>query len=175
MSAEAAFNISKPKTIHDIAREFLVDAGGLTSVAIERLQRLIQEDEVLRVSIAADAIMAFAAMNVQKEMRADRAAIWANASKPGDTTKPKTSIAALANGLRDSLMNFPLSGGIRLKDATREQVEDQARLYAAASRDMGLKARWLTAIAQRVQPGQRVAEVLSEADVTALHGEITNA
>lgn len=166
-----AFQLNKPKTIHDIAREFLDDAGGITSVAIERLQQLIREDEALRIAIAADAVMAFAAQHIEKKMREDRAAIWTRAAQKGEVTKPKTSVAALANGIRESILNFPLAGGIRLRDATREQVEEQAQRYAAASRDMGHKARWLSAIAQRVEPGQTVGECLSEDDALALHRE----
>jgi len=174
MKHAAPFKPERAKTIHEIAREFLDDAGGITAVAIARLHDLIREDEALRLSIAADAVMAFAAQKVEAKMREDRAAIWANAARKGETTKPKTSVAALANGLRESLMNFPLAGGIRLRDATRAEVEAQAALYASASRDMGHKARWLAAIAERTPEGARVGDALTEAEVTALHGEATD-
>ena len=171
----SAFGFQKPKTFSDIAREMLDEAGGDTSVAIARLQARIAEDEALRISIAGAAIRVLVAEGVTLKMRLDRKTIWDNATKKGDTPKPKTSVSALANGIRESLLDFPLAGGKRLRDAVREEVEAQAQLYAATSRDAGHKARWLTAIATRMDDGATVSDAISEAEVVALHQETANA
>lgn len=179
MTKAATIDMTKAKSIHDFAREFLDEEGGLTGPAIERLKAAIRDSDELRTLIATDAIMAYAALHIQAQMRGDREAIWAGAARRADPNAPppksKTSVSALANGIRGSLMNFPLAGGVRLRDATREQVEAQASLYDSASRDMGHKARWLAAIAARVDPGQRVGEALTEDVIDALHGETSNA
>lgn len=172
-----AKDITKPKTLSDLAREFLDDHGGRTGAAITALQDLIRNDEGLRLSIATEAVMTLAALKVQEQMHRDRAKVWdaANARAAGAAPKAKTSIVALANGLAASLMNFPLAGGVRLGDATREEVLAQAGMYAATAKDAGHKARWLEAVAARVAPGQRVREALTDEALSSLQEEAANA
>lgn len=170
-----AFGFQKPKTFSDIAREMLDDAGGDTSVAIDRLQARIVEDKALRLSIAATAINFLAEQRITKAMRDARRIIWSAAAPKASATKPKTSVSALANGIRSSLMDFTLAGGLRLRDAMRPEVEAQAQFYASTSRDTGHKARWLTAIATRMTDGAKVSDALSDAEVVALHQETANA
>lgn len=166
----------KAKTIIDLAREFLDDHGGRTAPAIADLQALLANDEALRASVATEAVMIVAALKVQHEMRSDRAKVWgaANARAAGSVPKAKVGVVALANGLAASLMNFPLAGGLRLGDATREDVLAQAAMYASASRDMGHKARWLEAVAARVAPGQKVREALTSEALSSLQAEAAN-
>lgn len=173
--SELAVSFTKPKTINDFAREFLDDAGGMTAVAIDRLQHLILEDEDLRTTIATDAIMFFAAQKISAKMRDDRAVIWASVAKKGEVTKSKTGIVHLAKGNRSvMLLDFPLSGGLPLRNATRDEVAEQAQRYSSASLDMGHKARWLSAIAASLAPGQTVGEAFTEEVVTDLHKETAN-
>lgn len=168
--------LTKPKTLNDLARDFLDDHGGRTGPAIDALQSLILSDEALRLSIATEAVMTLAALKVQAEMRDDRSKVWnaANMRAAGTAPKAKTSIAALANGIAASLMNFPLAGGVRLGDATREEVLAQAGLYAKTAADMGHKARWLEAVAARVAPGQKVRDALNDEALTSLQVEAAN-
>ena len=121
----AALDLNKPKTLSDFAREYLDDAGGLTAPAIEALQKAISENEALRLSIATEAIMAYAAIKVQAEMRGDRAQVWGAANRRASgTPAAKTSIAALANGIAASLLNFPLAGAV-LTDAELNAICDE--------------------------------------------------
>jgi hypothetical protein len=159
--------IQKPD-LHEIAREYLLDAGGDVASATRRLIRRLDDDAELRAAIATAAVEYYAASIVEDEMRAERRAVWAEA---GRTNRPKTSVTALANGIRRSLLDFPLAGGKRLRDATRDEVIEQAQLYAAQARDMGFKARWLELIGARVDDGRTVGECLTEADALALREE----
>lgn len=177
------------RTVRDIAREYLDNAGGITAVAIANLKAAIRNDDALLDLIATEAVMPWAAIAVQDEMRADRAAIWHNARnraqieerraalpQKGQTTAPKTQVASLSNGLRDSLMNFPLAGGQRLRDATKEEVAQQAALYRGQSHALRVRAVWLSKIEASLAPGQKVGDALTEADVVALQNEAqTNA
>lgn len=159
-------------SLSGLARRFLDEADGSTYAATQALQAKIASDKALRAAIASEAIMAATYAAVQKEVRQDRRSIWESAGSP---QRSKTGVAALAEGIRNSLMDFPLSGGVRLRDATREEVEAQSSLYASVARDTGHKARWLALIAGRINPGQKVGSALTEADLKAAHEEATNA
>lgn len=161
-------DVTKPLTFSEIAREYLHSADGDTLLATERLSARLREDKPLRDAIVEDAIMAFAATAVDDQMRAERRAVWAEA---GRATKPKTPISALANGISRALLDFPLRNGKRLRDATREEVLEQASAYGASARDTAFKARWLTLIGQRVDEGRKVGECISEDDAFAMRAE----
>ena len=170
--------MTRAKTLGELAREFLEDAGGHTLPAVERLQALIATDDALRLSIAEAAIAEYAARRVAAVMMADRASVWAAAERrtAGLPTRPKTSIAALGNGIRESLLNFPLAGGLKLRDATRAEVSTQAQMYAAHGADMLHKARWLEMIAARLpDDAARVGDVLTSGEVETLQAETANA
>lgn len=158
----------KTYTFPEIAREYLRDADGDTQLATERLSARLRDDKQLRDTIVEDAIMAFASNTVEEQMRAERRAVWAEA---GRSNQPKTPVAALANGISRALLDFPLRNGKRLRDATREEVLEQARAYETSARDMAFKARWLILIGQRVEEGRKVGECVSEDDAFAMRSE----
>ena len=59
-----------------------------------------------------------------------------------------------------SLLDFPLPGGKRLRDATRADLEAAANFYRQQAKDMANKADWLEAIAAKVGK-KKVGSVLS--------------
>lgn len=155
-------------TLGALAVEHLDAAGGDTRAAAAALADLIQRDATVRAAVIGAAISEAARYAVGAAMRQDRRAIW-----HGHAPRAKTRVSALAGGLARSLMDFPLAGGLRLADATREEVAAQADLYAAARDDAARKARWLSAIASALPEGARVRDALSEDQVAALHREAT--
>jgi hypothetical protein len=76
---------------------------------------------------------------------------------------------------RAALMRDFLPGNVRLGQATREQVAAAAEKYATAARAHGVKARFLTLIADRMDEGQTVADRFAESDLAALRQEADNA
>jgi hypothetical protein len=178
MSARAVVAMNRSKSLGELAREVFEDEGGRTAPAIARLQALIAADESLRIAIAEAAIAEYAARHVATVMMTDRAAVWRAAERrtAGLPTRAKTSVAALGNGIRESLLNFPLAGGLRLRDATRAEVAAQAQMYATHGADMLHKARWLATIAARLPDDEAtVGEVLTDGEVETLQAETVNA
>jgi predicted NBD/HSP70 family sugar kinase len=175
--ASADFVMERAKSLGELAREVLDDEGGLTAPAIARLQAMIAEDEALRLSIAASAIAEYAACRMASMMMNDRAAVWNAAERrvAGLPTRAKTSVAALGKGIRESLLNFPMAGGLRLRDANRAAVSAQAQMYATHGADMMHKARWLATIAARLPDDDAtVGEVLTDGEVETLQAETAN-
>lgn len=160
--------LTKPKDLREIAQEYLTEAGGDTAAATRRLVLRLRDDEALRTAIAKEAIEAFAYLLVEQKMRNERMAIWTANSR---AATPKTPVSALANGLVRALLDFPLAGGKRLRDATREEVLEQARIYTATARDASQKALWLRMIAARTQEGMRVGDCITEEAAATLRAE----
>lgn len=154
----------EPETLASVAREYLHDAGGDTAAASARLIKRIEKDAEFRTSVVAEAIADAAEIAVGTAMRHHRSAVW-----NGIVPKAKTSVVALANGITNALLDFPLKGGVRLRDATREQVLEQSHLYRTSAADMSAKHRFLAAVAKRVAPGKTVGDSLTEEQVRAMH------
>lgn len=84
---------------------------------------------------------------VRAVTRGERAAIVRSWTAPNYT--------AGGNGhrvhtLARSLLDFPLPGGLRLRDARRDDLLGAAKFYRAQAVDMASKANWLESIAERV-------------------------
>lgn len=153
-------------TLPNLAAEHLRKAEGDTAEATRSLIALLTGDPSVRAAVIDAAVEEAARSMVGHAMRAERAAIWS-----GRAPTPKTSVTAFAGGMARSLLDFPLAGGLRLGDATREEVAAQAALYAALRDDAARKARWLTAIAAALPEGARVRDAMTEAQVSALREE----
>lgn len=66
-----------------------------------------------------------------------------------------------------ALMDFPLPGGVRLKDATSADLAKAVEFYAKQADNMQRKSVWLDRIRERVGD-KTVADALSESDLQEL-------
>lgn len=103
---------------------------------------------------------------IRRAVRVTRSKVW---TAPAPTTTPESQaerVTALAAG---NLLMFPLPGGKRLGEATRDEVQAAAHFYEQQADDMAHKARWLQAIAAKVKNAKKkVAEVLDDAKLREL-------
>ena len=70
-------------------------------------------------------------------------------------------IAALIQSNREMLLDFPLPGGLALRNATKDDVTAASLFYSTQASDMSHKARWLELIAKKVPKGKTVADALN--------------
>lgn len=173
MNAHAETTATDAPSLGAYARTILSEVDGDVAEATTRLRLLIATDAALQAAIAADAIAAFAARAVVTAHLNDRASVWSAGQKRA--SRPNVGLVHLATGMKESLLNFPLAGGRRLRDATRDEVSAQAALYATTGADMMHKARWLGRIADLMDDGQTVAEVITDAQADALLTETQDA
>jgi hypothetical protein len=71
-----------------------------------------------------------------------------------------------------SLMDFPLPGGKRLRDATKADLEEASSFFAKQAADMSHKARWLSAIASKVKGKKTVADVFDADSLAKLRESV---
>jgi hypothetical protein len=154
-----------PETLAQLARAALRKADGNTTTATATLtRRLLRSPAVLRTVIEA-AVLDAVQYRVEAAMRTDRAQILRV------TTSGRGAVVALANGISRAILDMPLANGLRLRDALREQVIEQADRYAAIAEDTGHKARWLTLIGQSMPAKKTVGQVMTDERAAELYEE----
>jgi hypothetical protein len=159
---------AKETTIAELARKALRESGGDTESAVEALADELLSDAVLLRALIRPAVMDAVIYRVEHSMRDRRGAILrsVDAAQAGPD-----SVAALAAGLGRALLDFPLANGLKLRDATRDQVLAQAERYAATAKDAGHKERWLKRVAEATPARKKVGRALNNDRVAAMWRE----
>ena len=114
--------MSAKETLYSIARECLDEVGGNVSKAVDRFVATLRERPHLMKELAAEIVLTVAKAATERAHQAARKAVV-------DPRHGKRQAETLAKVINDALLDFPLAGGIKLRDATRLEVEDQARHY----------------------------------------------
>ncbi len=152
----APLSIKEAVSIRSLAKEALADNNGDIVKAIDTLAERLVKDRKLMREIVSEAVMIASETMVRYGMRSDRSAIVLSA------TRARNGVIDLANGLRAALLDFPLSSGLRLRDATPDQVSEQIVRYDAIGRDVLHKSRWLSLIVQSVPRNKKIGSVITD-------------
>ncbi len=142
----------------DLAREALNRNKGGVAAAVADLVTSLQRDATMLRAVIQGAVNDAVTYRVQHEIRDRRSTIIAQHARQ----EQRGTVVALAAGITASLLDMPLAGGMKLRDADRDAVLDQSRRYEAISSDTGRKARWLALIGQSVPAGRTVGDVVTE-------------
>ena len=156
--------------LYTMARQALKASGNDTAAAVQSLLEQFLDDKRTLQTVLQDVITIAARSMVNAAIAAQRQSII---RKVEDVTAGRARVLALARG-NLGIMDFPLAGGVRLAEADRDKVAEQASLYGMHAADMAHKARWLNAIARRLPAGKTVAAVLTEDEVSRLFMEAQN-
>jgi hypothetical protein len=157
-------------TLYRLAVVALAENDNNTDAAEEYLIELFQSDPDLLRALVRGAVKSAVTTNVGGVIRDQRKAIIARQ----EYSKERADAAGARiahNFVRvvKSLLDFPLSKGTLLKDATNVEVLASADRYEKQSSTMAHRARWLRALAERVPNGQRVGDVLTESNVKEIY------
>jgi hypothetical protein len=157
-------------TIALVAREALDIAGGNALKATELMVERVESDGRL-YRLLMDPLVRLACYNVvSQQIRSKRKAVYK--TKQPSKKKAKASVAALAAG---NLLDFPLPGGLRLGEATRNDVAAAQAFYASQASDMGHKARWLGMVLHALPKGKKVKDAITPAKLEAFKVEAEHA
>lgn len=167
-------------TLEELAKKcYDANDGDILKATNEFEKKIRADDELFRAALEPLVRQACYSI-ISGMMRSERKAVWKGTgaiqpSKPIYTApvhRPDTParVEALATG---TLMMFPLMGGLRLRDATVEQVSENAQMYADKASDMAWKARWLNAIARKMgnDKTKKVVDILTESELNTLKAE----
>lgn len=154
----AAKTITGRDLVADAAKQAFDEADGDVRAATAAMERKVLGDRVLRDALTAPLIQAACYEAVTAQCRALRRRVWI-APRHETSTPESGRVVALATG---TLAMFPLPGGKRLGEATRDEISAAADFYARQAGDMAFKARWLRLVAQSLTGTKKVKDALSD-------------
>jgi hypothetical protein len=147
---------TKINPVTQAAREALLAADNDVLKATEALRQRVKGNPALFRQLMEPLVHDACYDAVRAQCRVQRSAIW---SPPVHRADSADRVKALA---QSNLMSFPLPGGLRLGDATREDVVKAREFYASQADSMAHKARWLELVAQSLTGRKTVAKALTE-------------
>lgn len=162
-----------PELVAEAARRAFDDANGDVREAARMLELAVRMDTPLRIALT-DPLLSGACWNaVRGQVRETRRAIWAAPKMPtaAQATALKEQSSRVVHLATGTLKMFPLPGGKRLGQATREEIVAASEFYARQAGDMSHKARWLQLVGQSVPAGRTVAEALTDERLAELQSE----
>lgn len=102
------------------------------------------------------------------------AAASASAPTPVLTKKHRGGVERILAYASIALMDYPISGGTKLGDATKADIVTHAERQIKSAKENLHRGSWQLAVANRLPDGKRVRDVMTEADLKTLWDE-TNA
>lgn len=164
-------------SVTDLAQDALSEAQDNEQKAIALLRDILISDPDILEEICAMIIHKVRSDNILHSTRTSRmhalSTVAKVADKPReDRTKEKAAVVAMANVVGRSMLKFQLPGTtMELRQATAADITKSLVEYRHAARTMSINIRWLEAISARLQPGQKVGDVLDEVTARTLFEE----
>ncbi|HEX2554249.1 MAG TPA: hypothetical protein VHL98_11135 [Microvirga sp.] len=147
--------------VAEAARLAWQDSEGNVKVATAMLEEAVRRSRSLRDALTEPFIAQACYDAIRGQVRTERKTVWSPppAKRVADAAAGAERVVQLASG---TLLMFPLPGGKRLGEATREDITEAAEFYSRQAGDMAVKARWLQLIGQSVPPNRKVQEILTD-------------
>lgn len=147
--------------VAEAARKALADAGGDVRVATRAMEAVVRANRRLRDDLTEPLLSNACYAAVTAQCRVERRKVWTPPAERlvANRTTGSHRVVQLATG---TLLMFPLPGGKKLGEATRDEIAEAAQFYETQASDMSVKARWLRLVAQSVPGDQKAADVLTD-------------
>jgi len=156
--------ITRGASLLSLAKQYLTLNDGNTENAIDDLCSALMKDNRLLREITEEAINEAVRNYVTMHHRQERSSIIAGREiKNVSNINVNGSLERLVTFHHRLLLDFPLAKGLKLRNATRPDILEQADIYAKTEKDAGKKRRWLTSIAYCLKNDkQTVGKVITE-------------
>lgn len=159
--------------VAEAARRALDDAGGDTREATRMLEEAVRQSRKLRDLLTEPLISGACYDAIRGQVRAGRRQTWnaPSAAAPAAVAKAADTSSRVIHLATGTLLMFPLPGGKRLGEATRDEIGTAAAFYENQAGDMAHKARWLRLVSQHIQGEAKVSDVLTDQRLRELQQE----
>lgn len=143
------------KTATEYAQDAMTQADGDVLEATAALEEMARDDMSVWQVLTENLLKSACYDACRGICRSERRVIWhtTGSDKGGNGERVKSHAA--------TLMDFPLPGGKRLRDATKDDLIEAAGFYDRQAAQMASVAEWLTGIARKVR-GKTVGESMTE-------------
>lgn len=149
--------IVKTETLTSLAKVALQQADGVVADAVAYLDEVLATDADLRRAVLGEAIKDAVRFNTSHAHLASRAQVIRQ------STSQRSAVKALAGGIVQSLLDFPMLDGSPLRLADRDKVEAMIADYRKREGAARHRANWLSEIAPLI-PAQGVVGDVLDAD-----------
>jgi hypothetical protein len=161
--------MNQKRTLESLARDSLNRFDGDVDRAVNYLNNLLKDEE-LRQTIVEAAIAEACKTFVSKVHRDQREAIKSNIVSISSRIAQGAILSVKDNV--EQLYAYPLMRGVKLGDATRVEVKEQAEFHGKTAKDAVQKHAWFESIVKRMPDDKvHVRDVLSSEDLFALYEE----
>lgn len=158
---------SKMLSPYELAATCLEEEDGDTRAATELLVEKIMADRAWLTKFAEELVTTASAALISRQIR-DRRDTIIQANRPGTG---RQAVEALGQVNASMFLDWPLAGGLRLRDARHPDLDDNALAYEKQARAHIHRAKWLRRIRSMVPEGKKVGDVLTEEQIAALYFE----
>lgn len=153
----------------ELMREEMKKVDGDLAAAIKAARKRLHADPKLYGDLV-EPMIAAALDEAGRHVLGDaRRTAWRPAQPSGEAKASAAVRAGLVRLAASNLMDYPLSQGKRLGDATRPTILSEAASLVTAGRGQTLRGEWLRLVAGRLRNDtQRVRQVVSEKQLRSL-------
>ena len=152
------------KTAREIAQEIMEQAEGDVLTATELLEAFARQNVQVWQAVTESLLRTACYDACRAICRGERRVIWNapgyDAGGGGERVKAHSA----------SLMDWPLPGGKKLRDATKKDLLDAAGFYSMQASQMAAVSTWLECIAAKVK-AKTVGETLTDTQLRKLRDD----
>jgi hypothetical protein len=158
--------------ISEEAVSVLTEAKGDLPKAVDLFVARVHRDRELRDVLTEPLLRTACYQALIQVHRSRRKAIWYSSQPSAE--RETARVIALAGGTIASLLDFPLPGGKRLRDATGSEITAAAEFYHSQASDMALKARWLRLVGQSIPHDEVAGKYVTEDELNRIREEVSH-
>ena len=156
----------EPPTASDLAQRAMAQAGDDVGEAARILEQWARKNTRVWKAVTEDFLAQGCYSVVRGVCRQERRAIW---HSPG---YDKGGAGSRVRNHARSILDLPLPGGKRLRDATRDDLHQASEFYSRQARQMAVMEEFLASVAAKIKGRKTVGDVLSEKQLETMkpHG-----
>lgn len=165
-----ALKEEKKDFVAEAAKAAFDAANGDVQIATKAFEQTVRGNRDLRDQLLDPLVSTACYDAIRRVCHQERRQVWkAPVHQPAVYRGSDAArVVQLAAG---NLLMFPLPGGKKLGEASRQEISDAAGFYAQQAGDMAHKARWLQLIAQSVPADKTVGDVMTDERLRELQAE----
>lgn len=169
-----AVEIEQPSriTMHSLAVNAYRSADGNVPQAKAALLLVLRDDVALLESVVDDAVSNAIGYSLHKIATRHRDSIVKAAESPKGAGR--AAVVALATGLAAGYLDWPLANGVKLRNASRDDLIDSINRYNAVASANATRANWLQLVLQSMPADAvSVGDRLTEERIAELYKEVS--